>query len=97
FHVVARSKKKLLLSLIVLVDNTTIRSGEPNGGGNNRGEYRLKIQTQNDGFSDLSQGLYFTDPSPQLTGSDFQFFGEPDRLNLHHPLVGKAFDEVYPV
>src|SRR4030095_365061 len=90
----ARPKEKLLRSLIVLVDNTAIRARELNRMINDRGEYCLKIQTQTDGLSHLSQGFQFTNRSSQLVGSRFQFLEEPDVLNCNHRLVGKGFEQL---
>src|SRR5919106_3478754 len=72
FHTVASSKMKLFPALIVLVDNSTVSSGELNRMADDSAEDRLEVESRANRLANLAQRFEFFNRSRQIAGARLQ-------------------------
>ena len=93
FHTVAGSQMKLLRGLIVLVNNSTISSGELDRMANDRAEHSLEVESRADRLADFSQRFQFSDRSRQFARPRLQFLEQADVLDGDDRLVGEGLEQ----
>ena len=81
---------ELLRGLLVLVDHTSVGSGQLNGPADDGVQDRLKVERRADGAAHRAQRLQLLDRARQLEGARLQLLEQPDVLDRDDGLVGEG-------
>jgi hypothetical protein len=85
---------KLLLVLVVFVNNSAVSSRKLDRVPNDGTEHSLEIESRTDCLTDVAQRSQLADGLRKLTGPRFEFLEQSRILDCDHGLIRECFEEL---